>query len=97
MSLRAPLRGLRIAANKSRFLFPPIEVLSMSTATVPATDKFQSRDEIVSFIEQQTQSAMEKATSSGRRRGAGAAAAVNAVLLRRTQRAIRASDAGRSW
>src|SRR3954469_11010614 len=37
----------------------------MST-TVP-TDKFQTRDEIVSFIEQQTQSAVEKATRVDRR------------------------------
>src|SRR4051794_13767455 len=39
----------------------------MSTATVPASDKFQSRDEIVSFIEQQTQSAVEKAARVERR------------------------------
>jgi len=30
-------------------------------STTVATDKFQSRDELVSFIEQQTQSAVEKA------------------------------------
>lgn len=38
----------------------------MSTTTVPA-DKFQSRDELVSFIEQQTVNAVEKATRVERR------------------------------
>src|SRR5438067_13495766 len=38
----------------------------MSQTTVPS-DKFQSRDEIVSFIEQQTASAVEKATRVDRR------------------------------
>src|SRR5438094_9922558 len=39
---------------------------SMSTTTLPA-DKFQSRDELVTFIEQQTASAVEKATRVERR------------------------------
>ncbi len=38
----------------------------MSTSTLPA-DKFQSRDELVSFIEQQATSAIEKATRVERR------------------------------
>lgn len=38
----------------------------MSTTTVPA-DKFQTRDELVSFIEQQTQTAVEKAARVERR------------------------------
>ena len=40
----------------------------MSTATASVTDdKFQTRDELVSFIEQQTQTAVEKATRVERR------------------------------
>ena len=38
----------------------------MSTATLP-TDKFQSRDELVTFIEQQTATAVEKAARVERR------------------------------
>jgi len=36
-------------------------------STTVANDKFQSRDELVSFIEQQTQSAVEKAARVERR------------------------------
>lgn len=39
----------------------------MSATETPTTDKFQSRDELVSFIEQQTTSAVEKATRVDRR------------------------------
>jgi len=39
----------------------------MSTTTTVLTDKFQTRDELVSFIEQQTTSAVEKATRVDRR------------------------------
>src|SRR5437016_2405670 len=41
---------------------------SMSTATPPAapeTDRFQSREELVQYIEQQTAAAVEKAVGSG--------------------------------
>src|SRR5438874_1377098 len=38
-----------------------------ATATVPTSDKFQTRDELVSFIEEQTATAVERATRVERR------------------------------
>src|SRR5262245_32666095 len=63
------LRGFRavFCLPTAHYPLSTLNEVPMSATTVPPSDQFQTRDEIVSFIEQQTQAAVDRAARGERR------------------------------